>query len=263
MTTKNLIYELKRAMKESPISAILSETVNRLEEQSMELEHLRSHNQALISANSALSCELSDLCKKLKSFAKSDLNLFLDEGIVVEAREKFVFTFPYVENNKVEWESKEAVLQSMLSEHTWLKTYTYNPKSWEYMKDMYQASCRTKRKFPALYDAIFGSNGTPDFVFSKGSDEHYVYYFNPDSNAGGQIVACPFDDAMARRMLEGEDWIDVVAEVPQYLADINEGSFFDVIADLINNFEEGQFVGIDVTEENLKKILEGGKKYEG
>ena len=263
MTTKDLIYFLKRGSTKS-LSELLSDAADRLEEQMTELEHLRSHNKALISANSALSCELSDRCEKLEGLAESDLDLFLEEGIIVENEGKFIFTFPYVEGNKIEWTSRDAVLQSMLSEQTWLETYTYNPKSWEYMKAVYQASCSTRREFPALHEAIFGSNeGSPDFVFSKGADEHRIYYFNPDSNAGGQVVECPFDDAMARQMLEGEDWIEVVAEVTQYLSDINHGSFFDTIAELISNFKEGKFVGIGVTEENLKKVLEGGKKYEG
>ena len=263
MTTKDLIYYLKKGSTKS-LPELLSDAADCLEEQLTELEHLRSHNKALISANSALSCELSDRCEKLENLAESDLDLFLDEGIIVEARGKFIFTFPYVENSKIEWSSRDAILQSMMSEQTWLSTYIYNPKSWEYMKAMCQASCNTRREFPALYEAVFGSNeGSLDFVFSKGSDEHRIYYFNPDSNAGGQIVICPFDDAMARRMLEGEDWIDVVAEVPQYLSDINHGSFFDTIAELISNFKEGKFVGIGVTEDNLKKVLEGGKKNEG
>ena len=63
------------------------------------------------------------------------------------------------------------------------------------------------------------------------------------SNAGGQIVQCPFSNDQAQRMVGNKDYFDVLAENTQYLSDINTISFFDCIFDIAERMEKGQFIG--------------------
>ena len=73
--------------------------------------------------------------------------------------------------------------------------------------------------------------------------DYTLFYFNPDSNAGGQIVQCPFSNDQAQRMVGNKDYFDVLAENTQYLSDINTISFFDCIFDIAERMEKGQFIG--------------------
>lgn len=103
------------------------------------------------------------------------------------------------------------------------------------------------RKFPEFYESVF-SNSDDNFIFSAGDGEFILYYYNPDSNAGGQIVECPFDTDGARRLLDGEELMDVLAENTQYLSDINTIHFFNTLLEIIESKEEGCFLGTDVLE---------------
>ena len=162
--------------------------------------------------------------------------------------------FRYVEDEEVSWTCKEELLQDVLYEDPWRKPYCYNPRSEEYLKGWYNAYITTEKEFPELHEMLF-SFSDADMLFSNGSDEHAVYYYNPDSNAGGQIVHCPFDNDMARRIINGEDWINVVAERTQYLSDINHISFFGTIEELIAKHAEGKYIGHDNLPDMLKKIV--------
>jgi hypothetical protein len=235
-----------------------------LEEQENELLTEKAYKANLLSANTALSNELQDAHEKLLSALGDDMDAYIEESIILREDEgKFVFCFPYIEGKKMEWETMEKLLNDFSRQESWFTNCCYNPRSWEYTREMYHASVNTRKDFPALHAAIFGTDNTdPDFVFSKGPDDHYLYYFNPCSNAGGQIVICPFDDEMAKRVIAGEDFIEVAAEAPQYLADINHISFFDTISELIELLKEGNFIGKSTSKEDMislmKKIV--GKK---
>ena len=82
-----------------------------------------------------------------------------------------------------------------------------------------------------------------DLIFKDKKYDYTLFYFNPDSNAGGQIVQCPFSNDQAQRMVGNKDYFDVLAENTQYLSDINTISFFDCIFDIAERMEKGQFIG--------------------
>lgn len=261
MTLNKLIQELKTLGEKQTFdmtaSGILFAAATELEKMNDELLTEKAHKANLISANTALSNELQDAHEKLLSALGDDMDAYIEEGIIVRKDDgKLIFCFPYVENEKMEWETMESLLNDFLENETWFTSACYNPKSWEYAREMYHASINTKKEFPALHEAIFGTDNTdPDFIFSKSPDDHYVYYFNPDSNAGGQIVVCPFDDEMAKRVIDGEDFVEVAAEVTQYLADINHVSFFDTISELIELFKEGKFIGKATSKEEMISLV--------
>lgn len=265
MTTNDLIQFLRKEAETNPASEKLLAAANCLEEQENELLTEKAYKANLLSANTALSNELQDAHEKLLSALGDDMDAYIEESIIVREDDgKFVFCFPYIEGKKMEWETMEKLLNDFSRQESWFTNCCYNPRSWEYTREMYHASVNTRKDFPALHAAIFGTDNTdPDFVFSKGPDDHYLYYFNPCSNAGGQIVICPFDDEMAKRVIAGEDFVEVAAEAPQYLADINHISFFDTISELIELFKEGKFIGKSTSKEDMislmKKVL-GTKK---
>lgn len=102
-------------------------------------------------------------------------------------------------------------------------------------------------QFPELHDSVFG-NDDDDFVFKAGDGDFRLYYYNPDSVAGGQIVQCSFDEDGARRILDGEEIFNIVAENTQYLADIDTVHFFWEVFNLIEMKDEGLYLGTDVQE---------------
>ena len=198
---------------------------------------------------------LEDAIKKEKLVIEQLIQTCFEKGILKE--ENTVIKSPhftYVEDREISWSCRGELFQDLLYEKTWLRTYLYNPKSREYLKAWLEAYEKTEKEFPALHEMIFG-HSDDDLLFSYGSDDHAIFYFNPDSCAGGQIVHCPFDNDMARRMIDGEDWVEVVAERTQYLADINHGSFFDTIEELIDHYKEGSFVGNEDIATMLGKII--------
>ena len=118
----------------------------------------------------------------------------------------------------------------------------YNVMSQEYLEKMLEAKRCCSTFFPELHESVFG-NKDYNFVFSCGSDYHFLYYYNSDSNEGGQIVECPFDDDMARRMINGEDMMDVLAEQTQYLSDVNTDHFFHNVYDLVKSRVNEDYIG--------------------
>ena len=127
----------------------------------------------------------------------------------------------------------------------------YNVMSQEYLEYMLEAKRCCSIFFPELHDSIFG-NKDYNFVFSCGPDYHFLYYYNGDSNEGGQIVECQFDDEMAQRMINGEEIMDVLAEQTQYLSDINTDHFFHSVYDLVKSRVNENYTG-----------ARGRKKYIG
>jgi hypothetical protein len=83
-----------------------------------------------------------------------------------------------------------------------------------------------------------------------------LYYFNPDSNCGGQIVECTFDDDMAKRILDGESLMNILAERDEYLYDINTVSFFNTLRTLSDSSFDEKFIGNVETEDDLKALIE-------
>ena len=98
----------------------------------------------------------------------------------------------------------------------------------------------TQSNFPDLFCDL---DDDLDLIFKDEKYDYVLFYFNPDSNAGGQIVQCPFSKEQAHRMVGNKDYIDVLAENTQYLFDINTMSFFDCIFDIAERMEKGQFIG--------------------
>lgn len=191
-----------------------------------------------------------------KKSAERLIEQCFEEGILWEKDGK-VFSpwFQYIEGEEIAWPSRESLLNDLLSQETWLDDieYKYNPRSEEYLRKWYEAFAKTRDTFSELHEMLFGDKD-PTLVFSEEPDYHYAYYFNPNSNAGGQIVECPFDDGMARLIKKGEDFIEVVAERTQYLSDINTCHFFNTVDDLIESKEE-MYIGSVVSEDNWKDVL--------
>lgn len=77
-----------------------------------------------------------------------------------------------------------------------------------------------------------------NFVIKIDDDNYVLCYWNPDSNAGGQIVECHFDNEMAQRILNGEELMGVLAEGNQYLSDIDSIYLFKTSFDILHFIED-------------------------
>ena len=195
--------------------------------------------------------------EQIKDMASICVNEFFEKGLIYEgADDKYHLWFPYVMDEPVEWDTIDAIVADMLSQPTWKDEHctTYNVKSFDYLKELYRVFCETEERFYDLNKMLF-SRVDPNMIFSDGPDDHAIYYFNPDSVAGGQIVECPFDDEMAQRIFDGEAWIDVVAEKPQYLSDINTVHFFDTVDSLMRDFEDEKYVDYAVSDEGVQGLM--------
>ncbi len=105
--------------------------------------------------------------------------------------------------------------------------------------------------FPDLYEEVFGSScGALDLIFREKDDPDgfNLYYYNPDSSAGGLIEQCPFDKDDAAKMIDNEDYLGVLAPYPHYLSDVNTEHFFNTIFELIELKESGLYLGNGVNE---------------
>ena len=120
------------------------------------------------------------------------------------------------------------------------------------------------REFPDLHEAVFGDGaGTMDLIFKDKWQEgcFKLYYYNPDSSAGGLIEECPFDVVDATEMIGNKNYMDVLAEHTHYLADVNSEHFFETIFGLLEMKRDGLYLGSDVDkvcseiEENAKTLM--------
>lgn len=133
-----------------------------------------------------------------------------------------------------------------------------NVKSSAYFSAMDLVKDFLEREFPELYEVIFGAGDY--LVFKDGEKFDYdLYYYNPDSSAGGQLVVCPFSEEQAERMLGNEYYGDVLAENTQYLADVNNVCFFDVVFNLCDMKKDGRFLGVSLNKV-CKDIVEQQKE---
>lgn len=126
------------------------------------------------------------------------------------------------------------------------------------------------KEFPEMYEAFFVDNGI-DLIFQNryDKDSFELYYYNPDSNAGGQIVQCSFNREDIPKMINNEDYIDILAEYPQYLSDVDTDFFFGTILELMDKKIDGLYLGNNInkvcgmlmssTEEECKGIRVGDK----
>ena len=108
--------------------------------------------------------------------------------------------------------------------------------------------------FPALHDTVFGDADNL-FLYYDGNF-FTLYYFNPDANCGGSLVECTFDDEMARRILDGEDLMTVLAERDEYLYDIDTITFFKVLNNLSTSLFDEQFIGYTSDEGKVVELIE-------
>lgn len=184
-------------------------------------------------------------------------NLFemcLKEGVLKEEDEKiFSPWFHCVDGEYVEWASRDALINDLVSQETWLDQTTFNPRSEEYLRKWYVTHQKTRDIFPELHEMLF-TDKDPTLIFSEGNGYHYAYYFNPDSNAGGTIVECSFDNDMAHRIKNGKDFINVVAERTQYLSDINADFFFNTIGTLLK-MKKDMYIGSVWSEDDWTELM--------
>ena len=121
----------------------------------------------------------------------------------------------------------------------------FDTNSAEYKAALQMTGDLCLREFPDLYYTVFGSLDN-DLIFAERDGLYFLYYYNPDSVSGGQIVECYFDDEDAKRIIEGEPYIDVLAENRQYLHDIDTVHFFESVFHLIEAKNEEQYLGSNV-----------------
>ncbi len=114
--------------------------------------------------------------------------------------------------------------------------------------------------FPELSDFVLGATDD-DFIFRSAYDnrDYRLYYYNPDSNTHGQIVKCEMDAEQAARILAGKDYMEVLAESNQYLADINTDFFFGDLLDMVEMKHNGLYLGNDVLDACRQIVNETGK----
>lgn len=136
-----------------------------------------------------------------------------------------------------------------------------NVESVGYKNAMRLVSELCVRISPEIHDMAFGGSDE-DLVFNSNRLGYSIFYYNPDSVAGGQIVECPFDDEQALRMLDGinagegeRNMQDVLCENTQYLSDINTVHFFDTLEYLLYAKLDGNYLGY-AKEEVLQKIVQ-------
>lgn len=112
--------------------------------------------------------------------------------------------------------------------------------------DMYKTLCL--REFPELYEAVFVAPGEVDLIFRDRHDSegYNLFYYNPDSTAGGQIVQCPFDLDDAPAMIDNENYVDVLASHVQYLHDIDSEHFFNALYEMLELKKDGFYLGDNV-----------------
>lgn len=116
-------------------------------------------------------------------------------------------------------------------------------------------------EFPDLHTCLFNNSDT-DLIFADLGGGYKVYYYNPDSNAGGQIVECQLEKVDLKEIMDGEDLMEVLAKYTQYLSDINTVHFFDTIFKLLDMKEQGLYIGTDINKlyyDYLSAIKEGSK----
>lgn len=104
-----------------------------------------------------------------------------------------------------------------------------------------------EEQFPELAESVFGDKDE-DFIFKSrlGDNWYNLFYYNPDSVAGGQIVMCSFNKLGAAEMTVADDCSDVLADYPQRLADVNSEHFFGTVFDLLKMKVDGYFLGSDL-----------------
>ena len=118
-------------------------------------------------------------------------------------------------------------------------------ESTEYKKAIALLEELCSRDFPELHDSLF-ENSDMDLIFADKYGDFKVFYYNPDSNAGGQIVEGEFQERDISRFLEGEELIEVIADYTQYLSDINTYHFFNTAFQILDLKEKGFFLGTDI-----------------
>ena len=131
---------------------------------------------------------------------------------------------------------------------------TFRTDTEVYADLMRQAKEHCLEHFPALHDTVFGDADNL-FLYYDG-DFFTLYYFNPDANCGGSLVECTFDDEMAKRILDGEDLMTVLAERDEYLYDIDTITFFNVLNSLLTSLLDNQFVGFASDENGITNLVE-------
>lgn len=101
--------------------------------------------------------------------------------------------------------------------------------------------------FPELHESLF-VNDDKDLIFSSGAldDLFYVFYFNPDSFAGGTIVEGYFKRKDMEDIETGLSLYDVIAEYKQDNSDIDTHHFFNAILAMLEMKEKGRFLGNDI-----------------
>lgn len=145
----------------------------------------------------------------------------------------------------------------------WLsqQPYDLDTRSAQYREamDMMEEICGWS--FPELAGMVF-DNSDGDLVFREPSStgEYAWYYYNSDSNAGGQIVGMPFDEDKAIKMLSHPEPISVIDGRKCWMEDVDKKGFFITIFDMLQMNKDGWFIGTDIQE--VCKEISGQKQVD-
>ena len=160
-----------------------------------------------------------------------------------------------IEQEIVENEVYDLLEKAVVNKHEDLYTSPFDTESREYIEAREKIQEYLEKRFPELTEIVSG-DGAVDLIFSNECDGFVGFYYNPDSNEGGQIVKYTFDEDQLERIIAGEELMDVVAENIQYLSDVNTVQFFDRIFELVDKKVEGCFLGSMVDQKELRKLCE-------
>lgn len=158
-----------------------------------------------------------------------------------------------IEQEIVENEVYELLEKAVVNKEEDFHTSPFDMKSAEYIEARGKIEDYLEKCFPELAEIVAG-DGAVDLIFVNECDGFVGFYYNPDSNAGGQMVKYTFDEEQLQRIVAGEELMNVVAENTQHLSDVNTVHFFDSIFELMDKKAEGSFLGVMISQEDIRTI---------
>ncbi len=165
--------------------------------------------------------------------------------MISAARDKAKVTM----TDEVDFVAAEDAVYKLLEGAQIAKEYSnLNVNSSEYKRAMEQTEEFCQRAWPELYETVFGNCDKNFFFKDIPGYDFAMFYYNPDSNRGGQFVMCPFYVEQVAEMIGDDVYLDVLAENTQYVSDIDTYHFFDTLFELIEFKNDGKYLGNNVNE---------------
>ena len=129
------------------------------------------------------------------------------------------------QNKQITLDAAKAAVEKWLKQYADEKPFSavigldMDTEDYNYHWEIIEQACKTE--FPALHVAVFSPHkGVLNLFFRdrEQPDSFKLYFYNPDSSAGGLIEECPFTKKDAYCMIGNKDFMDVLADSrPLYL----------------------------------------------